>query len=102
MIITDRILIQDNHRLGLQMDDPLPAELNGRFRVWMNSLVGTNELRIPRCSSPTSSPNPELLTYCDASSTASGVAYLRQEQMYCAELRREQMYMCGLWHQRRK
>lgn len=78
--IVGKVLFQDCTRLQLDWDEPVPDEVNCKWRAWMTSFGDLKDVMIPRCIKPHTfdESNIELHHFSDASERAYGCcSYIR-------------------------
>lgn len=74
-------IFQDTWRYKTDWDDPLPDELEEKWKKWITSLSTIKQLRIPRCYDYGQSTSRQLHTFVDASEEAYAAAvYWRTER----------------------
>ena len=80
-IIKAKIVMQELWLEGLNWDDKLPGEINGKLQRWCDDLENLSIIKIPRCVQLGGKPiSSSLHLFSDASKEANAtVAYLRTE-----------------------
>ena len=82
-VLRGKIIVQESCRLRLGWDDPVPEDIEERWRKWLVSLPFLDQMSMPRCYKPSgfgSLASVKLHHFADASDVGYGcVTYLRFE-----------------------